>query len=945
MEIITSVRSLVEFILRSGDIDNRKAAAPENAMQEGGRIHRMLQRRMGADYHAEVTLKYSYHTPKYDILVEGRADGIIDGQLAKRIIKEVPVCFEEREGKREKAGRRDKIERAAEAEEVIKVKGEAAKGDIETVIETETVSGNDVTGGTGAEISQDQYPDRIGDTVVIDEIKGTYADVSRMKAPVMVHLAQAKCYAYIYAKQNSLPFIRVRMTYCNIETEELQYFFRDYRLQDLEKWFEGLMKSYQKWADYEVEWKEKRQQSIRQIDFPFPYREGQKELITYVYQTLYHKRKLFIEAPTGVGKTLSTVFPSVKAVGEGMAEKLFYLTAKTITRTVAEEAFSILRERGLLFKTVILTARDKICFLEEAECNPVACPYAKGHFDRINDAVYDMLTHEVSFTRELIEAYARKHRVCPFEMCLDMSLFADGVICDYNYVFDPHVYLKRFFAEGAGREYIFLVDEAHNLVDRGREMYSAELRKEDFLELKKEVRIYDKKMGSLLERCNRQLLTYKKECETYKVLESIDPFILAVNKLAAQMERFLEDHDDSPVRKAVLEFYFEISHFLLIYDKLDDKYVMYDEMQDDGSFLLKLFCVDPSGNLEECMMRARSSILFSATFLPIQYYKSLLGGEKDDYEVYAASVFSPKKRGLFIGSDITSKYTRRGPGEYFRAASYIKEITAQKKGNYLIFFPSHAFLKQVYEVYLEAFYEEEREICILQETRMGEKEREDFLRKFSRLEESSGEENFTEENFTEENFTEENFTEENFTEENFTEENFTEEILTEEILTEKNLIIEEELMGEDLIRAAEPVKLEDIQNQSADSRSLLGFCVLGGIFSEGIDLKQDRLIGAVIVGTGLPQVCNEREIIRRYFDKQSENGFDYAYQYPGMNKVLQAAGRVIRTVDDIGIVALLDERFLQRSYQRMFPREWKDYQVTTCNHAAFHVGEFWKLWE
>lgn len=912
MEIITSVRSLVEFILRSGDIDNRKAAAPENAMQEGGRIHRMLQRRMGADYHAEVTLKYSYHTPKYDILVEGRADGIIDGQLAKRIIKDVPVCFEEREGKREKAGRRDKIERAAE---VIKVKGEAAKGDIETVIETETVSGNDVTGGTGAEISQDQYPDRIGDTVVIDEIKGTYADVSRMKAPVMVHLAQAKCYAYIYAKQNSLPFIRVRMTYCNIETEELQYFFRDYRLQDLEKWFEGLMKSYQKWADYEVEWKEKRQQSIRQIDFPFPYREGQKELITYVYQTLYHKRKLFIEAPTGVGKTLSTVFPSVKAVGEGMAEKLFYLTAKTITRTVAEEAFSILRERGLLFKTVILTARDKICFLEEAECNPVACPYAKGHFDRINDAVYDMLTHEVSFTRELIEAYAQKHRVCPFEMCLDMSLFADGVICDYNYVFDPHVYLKRFFAEGAGREYIFLVDEAHNLVDRGREMYSAELRKEDFLELKKEVRIYDKKMGSLLERCNRQLLTYKKECETYKVLESIDPFILAVNKLAAQMERFLEDHDDSPVRKAVLEFYFEISHFLLIYDKLDDKYVMYDEMQDDGSFLLKLFCVDPSGNLEECMMRARSSILFSATFLPIQYYKSLLGGEKDDYEVYAASVFSPKKRGLFIGSDITSKYTRRGPGEYFRAASYIKEITAQKKGNYLIFFPSHAFLKQVYEVYLEAFYEEEREICILQETRMGEKEREDFLRKFSRLEESSGEENFTE------------------------------EILTEEILTEKNLIIEEELMGDDLIRAAEPVKLEDIQNQSADSRSLLGFCVLGGIFSEGIDLKQDRLIGAVIVGTGLPQVCNEREIIRRYFDKQSENGFDYAYQYPGMNKVLQAAGRVIRTVDDIGIVALLDERFLQRSYQRMFPREWKDYQVTTCNHAAFHVGEFWKLWE
>lgn len=857
MEVITSVRNLVEFILRSGDIDNRKAAAPENAMQEGGRIHRMLQRRMGADYHAEVTLRYTYHTPRYDIVVEGRADGIIDGGLAERILREVPVSF-------------DRQERIAE-----KIGPENGNREEKTVAES--------TGQfylSGAETAERQYPDSLGDTVVIDEIKGTYADVHRMKEPVMVHLAQAKCYAFIYAKQNNLPFIRVRMTYCNMETEELQYFFRDYRFEDLERWFEQLMRSYQRWADYEVDWKERRQRSIRDLEFPFPYRAGQKELVTYVYQTLYHKRKLFIEAPTGVGKTLSTVFPSVKAIGEQMADKLFYLTAKTITRTVAQEAFSILREKGLLFKTVILTARDKICFLEEAECNPVACPYAKGHYDRVNEAVYDMLTHEVSFTRELIEKYAEKHQVCPFEMCLDMSLFADGVICDYNYAFDPHVYLRRFFAEGGRQDYIFLVDEAHNLVDRGREMYSAVLKKEDFLEVKKTVKAYDKKMGSLLERCNRQLLVYKKECENYQVLESIDPFILALNKLAAQMEKFLEDHDDSPVRKAVLEFYFEVSHFLLIYDKVDDKYVIYSEMQKEGSFMLKLFCVDPSGNLMECMMRARSSILFSATLLPIQYYKGLLGGGEEDYEVYATSVFSPDKKGLFIGSDITSKYTRRGPGEYFRAASYIKEITSQKKGNYLIFFPSHAFLRQVYEVYQSAFYDVERERCILQEEYMGEKEREEFLQEFS---------------------------------------------LTDTDNQEK------------LIPLAE-------REDSASGRSLLGFCVLGGIFSEGIDLKNDRLIGAVIVGTGLPQVCNEREIIRQYFDRQSEKGFDYAYQYPGMNKVLQAAGRVIRTAEDIGIVALLDERFLQRSYQRMFPREWTDYRVTTCSHAAFHVREFWEKW-
>lgn len=833
MEVIISVRGLVEFILRSGDIDNRKAASPENAMQEGGRIHRMLQRRMGADYHAEVTLRYVYAAPRYDIIVEGRADGIIDGKMAERILREVPPCFGEQ--------RKHQIEERHEPE----------KAGRETAL-------------TEGEM-RDQYPDSIGDTVVIDEIKGTYRDVSKMKEPVPVHLAQAKCYAYIYAKQNNLPFIRVRMTYCNLETEELQYFFSDYRFQDLEGWFDSLMQSYRKWADYEVDWKEKRKQSIQKLVFPFTYREGQKELITHVYRTLYHRKKLFIEAPTGVGKTLSAVFPSVKAVGEGMAEKLFYLTAKTITRTVAEEAFSILRNNGLLFKTVILTARDKICFLEEAECNPVACPYAKGHFDRVNDAIYDILTHEVSFTRERIGAYAKKHQVCPFEMCLDISLFADGVICDYNYAFDPHVYLRRFFAEGTRQDYIFLVDEAHNLVDRGREMYSAVLKKEDFLELKKVVKAYDKKMGSLLERCNRQLLIYKKECENYRILESIESFVLALNKLASHMEKFLEDHDDSPIRKAVLEFYFEISHFLLIYDKLNDKYVIYDEMQKDGCFLLKLFCVDPSGNLQECMMRARSSILFSATLLPIQYYKRLLGGGEEDYEVYASSVFSPEKRGLFIGSDITSKYTRRGPGEYFRAASYIKEITGQKRGNYLIFFPSHAFLRQVYDIYRGTFYDGESEDCILQEEYMGEKEREEFLNRFSVMAEGG--------------------------------------------------------------------------------RSLLGFCVLGGIFSEGIDLKNDRLIGAVIVGTGLPQVCNEREIIRQYFEERSGNGFDYAYQYPGMNKVLQAAGRVIRTAEDIGIVALLDERFLQRSYQRMFPREWADYRVTTCNHAAFHVREFWEGWD
>ena len=800
MEVRISVRSLVEFILRSGDIDNRRAASPENAMQEGGRIHRMIQRRMGPSYQAEVPLSYAYDAGEYEIIVEGRADGIITEQSVQRV------------------------------------------------------------------------------AVTIDEIKGTYHDLKKMKAPVPVHLAQAKCYAYIYATQKKLPDIRVRMTYCHMETEEIRYFHEEYLYEELQTWFGELMAQYRKWADYQFAWQKCRQASIKEMQFPFPYREGQKELVTYVYQTIYHRRKLFIEAPTGAGKTISTVFPALKAMGEGMCERLFYLTAKTITRTVADDTISLLRERGLKLKSVILTAKDKICFMEETECNPVSCPYAKGHYDRVNEAMYDLLTHVDNFTREQIEAYARQYQVCPFELCLDMSLFADAVICDYNYLFDPHVYLRRFFAEGVRGEYIFLVDEAHNLVERGREMYSALLCKEAFLELKKTVKAYDERIAKNLDKCNKEMLALKRECEGCRVVEQTDALVRALMRLGAAIEDYLEDHDDSPVRADILSFYFEVSHFLEMYELADENYVTYSELREDGSFIVKLFCVNPAGNLRDCMRRGRSTILFSATLLPIQYYKTLLGAEEGDYEVYARSVFRPDKLGLYIGSDVTSRYTRRGDAEYYRIAAYIHNIIEKRRGNYMAFFPSHTFLQQVFEIYQKYFNGEGNVECILQESHMNEESREAFLNRFRGNEDCDL-----------------------------------------QSLVRMDIEIEEE-------------------------RSLLGFCVMGGIFSEGIDLKNDSLIGAIIVGTGLPQVCNERELLKKYFDGWGENGFDYAYRYPGMNKVLQAAGRVIRTVDDFGVVALLDERFLSPAYQRLFPREWQEKVVVTVDQIGRKVERFWDEW-
>lgn len=799
MEIKISVRQLVEFILRSGDIDNRRTSGSDQAMQDGTRIHKMIQKRMGSEYHAEVPLSYTWESADYNIVIEGRADGIIERE----------------------------------------------------------------------DDSQ----------VVIDEIKGTYKDLNRIKEPVEVHLAQAKCYAFFYASKKETASMGVRMTYCNMETEEIKYFHESYTFDELKNWFADIMAEYKKWADFEVQWAEKRTESIKALQFPFPYREGQKELVTNVYHTIYHRKKLFLEAPTGVGKTISTVFPTIKAMGEGMTDKIFYLTAKTITRTVAEDCFSLLERYNLQIKYVTLTAKDKICPMEERECNPEKCPYAKGHFDRINQAMYELLTCENHFSREKVLEYAQKHQVCPFEMSLDMSLFSDAIICDYNYVFDPHVYLKRFFAEGNGkRDYIFLVDESHNLLERGREMYSAALFKEDFLKIKGIVKPFHTKLEKQLEKCNKELLAMKKQCDQYCEVEFLAPFVLALTRVNATLDEFLEDHEDFADRNEVLDFYFQVSHFLNIYEIMDDKYVAYAELMSDGGFMLKLFCMDPSTNLMVCMAKARSSILFSATLLPIQYYKKLLGGDSTDYEVYAKSTFLEEKRALLIANDVTSKYTRRDEEEYRKIARYIYEVTRQRYGNYMIFFPSHAFLESVYQCFVEEYFDAEIMECLIQEEYMSETMREEFLMRFQGNEACN---------------------------------------LGEQIAFE----IEEE-----------------------EEKILLGFCVMGGIFSEGIDLKEDRLIGTLIVGTGIPQVGSERELLKNYFDHRGENGFDYAYRYPGMNKVLQAAGRVIRTSEDIGIIALLDERFLEFPYKRMFPREWNQYSQVSVADISKMVEKFWNEW-
>lgn len=775
-----SVRNLVEFVLRSGDIDNRTFSGTDvNAMQEGARLHRKIQGKMGGSYHAEVPLRMEFPFDDFTIMVEGRADGIIDGDDEK--------------------------------------------------------------------------------SATIDEIKCVYTDLLFIEEPRSIHKAQAMCYGYFYGVQNDLETVNIQLTYVNIDTEEVKRFNEPMSFRALKNWFLDVLDEYSKWVRYLYEHQRNLIETAIKLQFPYEYRAGQREVAVSVYKAINRKVPLFIQAPTGIGKTMSTVFPAIKAMGEGKCEKLFYLTAKTIAGTVAHESFRILRKCGLDFKSIGITAKEKMCVCDETNCNPVYCQRAKGHFDRVNAAIYDVITNESDITREVVNEYALKHNVCPFEFCLDISNWVDGIVCDYNYAFDPSASLKRYFSEGGNGKYIFLVDEAHNLIDRAREMYSASLSKDKVLEVKRIMSSRDKKITSALERVNRVLLSYKRQCEDkpYNIMETTADLEIQLMKLRSYMEKYMEHHREFENRDIVLDFYFELINYMNVVERLDECYRIYGRIDEDGEFRVHLMCINPSNNLKMCMEKAVSTVFFSATLLPVNYYKELLSGDKDDYAMYVDSPFKQENRLIFAATDVTSRYTRRNRDEYEKIADYMHKVISSKLGNYMIFFPSYSLLKAVYEVVVAR--KDFKDIMVVcQQSSMTEKDREDFLAQF----------------------------------------------------------------------------------ETVGDKSLAAFCVMGGIFSEGIDLTNDKLIGTVVVGTGLPQVCVERDIIMNYFKEMGMNGFDYAYKYPGMNKVLQAAGRVIRTHEDTGIIALLDERFATREYASLFPREWNDLSCVNLDEAGVKIDKF-----
>ncbi|AYE34160.1 ATP-dependent DNA helicase [Clostridium septicum] len=671
--------------------------------------------------------------------------------------------------------------------------------------------------------------------VIIEEIKSTMKNLTFIDEDYNeLHWAQAKFYSYIYLMQNNLSKISIRLSYYNIETNEVKSFDKKFILEELIEFVDYIVNEYSRWIKIKGNLQLERDKSIYKLDFPFQfYRKGQRELAVNCYNTIKEKGVLYAQAPTGIGKTMSTIFPAVKALGNGMGSRIIYLTAKTITRTVAEEAFNKLKGKGLNFRSITLTSKEKICFQEKVSCNPDECKYAVNYFSKVNDIIYEMLSNENKFTRDVVERYARKYDICPFELSLDLSSWCDGVICDYNYAFDPRVRLKRFFEDDI-KNNIILVDEGHNLVDRAREMFSAELYKSRILEVSKLIKGTSPKFYKALSSVNKEFIKIRKQVQEleensmYQKEEFRDLYKL-LRIVLKEGDEYLITSIGTANYNEVLDLYFDIRSFVSISELYSNEYVTIVEL-DKSEVKVKLFCVNPSKNLSMIVRQSYSTIIFSATLTPLTYYIDLLGGNEDSYRMKLPSPFDSEKFKTYA-YPLNMRYSMREKN-IDNVCRLIRDFINKIQGNYMAFLPSYSYLNKVYNRYVE-LYGEEGTVC--QGDTLSEEDREKFINNFR----------------------------------------------------EKNKII--------------------------------AFCVVGGIFSEGIDLPGDMLIGSIVVGVGFPKISKEGDIIKDYYE---ENGFDYAYVYPGINKVLQAAGRVIRTEEDEGSLLLIDDRYFTNKYRALLPSEW-----------------------
>ncbi|MGD7052539.1 ATP-dependent DNA helicase [Sutcliffiella horikoshii] len=679
--------------------------------------------------------------------------------------------------------------------------------------------------------------------VIIEEIKTTARDLNSVtEEDYKTYWAQLKMYAYIYCLKNGLDHITVHMVYAKRENEDEKTFEKHYELRELTMFVEEIAKEYLSFQKQLWKLKQARMESISKLKFPYDsYRTGQRDLAKAVYKTIREEKRVFAKAATGIGKTIATIFPSVISLQEGKQEKIMYLTAKTITKMVAEDSFRLLIENGLEIKVVTITAKEKICFQEETICQKEFCPFADGYYDRLKEGIKDILDNERLMDRKIIELYAKKHQLCPFEFSLDLAMFADVVICDYNYFFDPKVRLQRW--GDFHKETILLIDEAHNLVDRSREMLSASLSKSVFLQVSREIKGLDRELYLKLKEVNDTLLKWKKELlKTNEFVLDDKPSLLieVLEEAVEACEQWLLRNPSGMAHQEILEAYFAGQDFLRIAKVYNDLYKTIVTIY-KSEVTVKLACMDSSAAIMDSTSKAVATVFFSATLHPLGYFQTVLGGEEHDYYISINTPFHQDQIKVYA-KNISTKYQDR-QNSIQPIAEAIREVFHSEKGNFLVFFPSYEYLSLVFEAY-EKFAVEDSIETLVQQPVMTETERELFLDRFNPDREGT----------------------------------------------------------------------------------LLAFAVLGGIFSEGIDLKGNRLNGVGIIGVGLPRLSLERNVMKEHFQKQGQNGFDFAYVYPGMNKVQQAGGRLIRSEQDTGFLLLVDDRYFYPKYRELLPPEWQNFK-------------------
>ncbi len=795
-----SVRDLVEFVLRSGDLYGERQFVGSHRALAGIRGHQKIQRSRPSGYLTELPVEHCVETDEFTLQIRGRIDGLI--------------------------------------------------------------------------ITAEQ--------VLLEEIKTVQGKWSQEADPV--HWAQAKFYAFMHALENGLKELVIQLVYLELPVGKVTEFRQTISFTELSNFFAATTAVYVDWLRERHHWCIARDASIAALAFPFPaYRPGQRELAVAAYRVMVNGLRLFLAAPTGIGKTISVLFPTIKALGEGKLERIFYLTARTVGRAIAEKALVDLRRAGLKLRSVTLTAKEKACMRDGHPCDPMTCPLAKGYYDRVKPAIREALERE-EIARAVLEAIGQKHQVCPFELSLDASLWADAIICDYNYVFDPQVYLRRHFAEDGGA-YAFLVDEAHNLVDRARDMFSAELDGQEIVDVQRAIQRGAPRCAKALAQLHTAMRKLGSAAESHEELIEASDTAIELNlfpaKAAAirndaggvgtspefsesliepletalgEAESWLVKNQPAEFREALLGLYFQMHSFRRTAELYDDRFVTI--IENEPAIRVRQFCLDPSLLLRKALARGKAAIFFSATLTPIDYYRTLLGGEPEDPVLQLSSPFPSENLGVLIQDSIQTHFKGRAES-LADVVEAIGTFVQGRRGNYLVYFPSYQYLNDT----LQEFQLRHPSVPVLvQRPGISESQRDAFLAAFS----------------------------------------------------------------------------------AEHGETLVGFAVLGGIFSEGIDLVGERLIGAVIVGVGLPQLCVERNLVRDYFQHQNAMGFEYAYTFPGMNRVLQAIGRVIRSETDCGVVVLIDARFNETRYRRLFPTWWKYLRVRHTEELREAIGSFWE---